>query len=38
VSSRDFQRVAKNQELGLVEGSTPSKTKKQRRLEREPVM
>jgi hypothetical protein len=28
VSSRDFQRLAKNQELGLVEGSTSSETKK----------
>jgi hypothetical protein len=28
VSSRDFQQVAKNQELNLVEGSTPSEMEK----------
>jgi uncharacterized Ntn-hydrolase superfamily protein len=29
-SSMDFRRIAKNQELDLVEGSTPSETEKDR--------
>jgi hypothetical protein len=36
--NQDFQRVADNQELNLVEGSTPSKTKRRSHTGQEPVM